>query len=180
MRGVHSFHGWTPHSNPPRTTGSLLATIMFAPAGCGEMSTLPVAAYFGPQPSVPKPHQSLVPTVNIAPEKVWPIGAMPVPAARTRVAAFASGLDHSCWLYVLPNGDVPVAETNAAPKPSDRDGIKRWTTRLVMKGAGAATPSANRIPLLRDTDGDGVFDRTALLPARLSDLTPIHDGTDSS
>jgi glucose/arabinose dehydrogenase len=80
-----------------------------------------------------------------------------------RVAAFASGLDHPRWLYVLPNGDVLVAETNAPPKPDDGLGLKGWVMGLVMKRAGAAVPSANRITLLRDTDGDGVADFRSVL-----------------
>lgn len=88
----------------------------------------------------------------------------PVAAAGTRIAAFASGLDHPRWLYVLPNGDVLVAETNAPPRPDDANGIKDWVMGLVMKRAGARTPSANRITLLRDSDGDGIADlRTVLL-----------------
>ena len=58
--------------------------------------------------------------------------------------------------YVLPNGDVLVAETNAPPKPEDGKGIKGWVMKLLMSRAGAGTPSANRITLLRDADGDGV------------------------
>ncbi|HYJ99484.1 MAG TPA: sorbosone dehydrogenase family protein, partial [Burkholderiaceae bacterium] len=65
------------------------------------------------------------------------------------------GLDHPRWLHVLPNGDVLVAESNAPPKPEDK-GIKQWIMKQVMKKAGAGTPSANRITLLRDGDGDGV------------------------
>ena len=65
---------------------------------------------------------------------------------------------------MLPNGDVLVAESNAPPKPEGGKGIKGWVMGLVMKRAGAAVPSANRITLLRDTDGDGVADlRTVLL-----------------
>ena len=71
------------------------------------------------------------------------------------VNAFATGLDHPRTLYVLPNGDVLVAETNAPPKPDDTRGIKGWITKLVMGRAGAGTTSANRITLLRDADGDG-------------------------
>jgi glucose/arabinose dehydrogenase len=59
-------------------------------------------------------------------------------------------------MYVLPNGDVLVAETNAPPKPDDNKGVRAWFTRTLMKRAGAGTPSADRITLLRDTDGDGV------------------------
>jgi glucose/arabinose dehydrogenase len=72
------------------------------------------------------------------------------------VNAFAAGLDHPRTLYVLPNGDVLVAETNAPPKPDDSRGIKGWITKMVMGRAGAGTTSANRITLLRDADGDGV------------------------
>jgi len=58
---------------------------------------------------------------------------------------------------VLPNGDVLVAETNKPPKPKDKEGgIKGWIAKNVMKKAGAGAPSANRITLLRDADGDGV------------------------
>ncbi len=67
------------------------------------------------------------------------------------------------WLYMLPNGDVLVAETNAPPKPDDAQGIKGWLMGLFMKAAGAGVPSANRITLLRDTDGDGVADLRSVL-----------------
>ena len=56
---------------------------------------------------------------------------------------------------VLPNGDVLVAETNAPPKPEDGKGIKGWLMKQFMKRAGAGTPSANRITLLRGIGADG-------------------------
>ena len=124
---------------------------------------LPLSAGTGPRPTLPAPHQTLIPTVNIAPAKGWPVGATPQAATAMRVVAFASGLDHPRWLYVLPNGDVLVAETNAPPKPDDGLGLKGWVMGLVMKRAGAAVPSANRITLLRDTDGDGVADFRSVL-----------------
>ena len=142
-------------------TGTLASLVLGAVcllAACGEIATLPVAAGTGAQPTLPAPVSALFPTVNIAPATGWPAGAAPVSAPGTQVAAFASGLDHPRWLLVLPNGDVLVAETNAPPKPEDGTGIKGWVMRLVMKRAGAGVPSANRITLLRDTDGDGVAD----------------------
>ncbi len=87
----------------------------------------------------------------------------PQSAPGTQVVAFARGLDHPRWLYVLPNGDVLVAESNAPPNPEDGKGIKGWLMGLVMKWAGAGVPSANRITLLRDSDGDGVADVRSVL-----------------
>lgn len=144
-------------------TALLFSLLALALAACGEMAKLPVSAGTGPQPVLPPPQTTLIPTVNIAPATGWPPGATPQAAPGTRVAAFASGLDHPRWLYVLPNGDVLVAETNAPPKPDDGRGLKGWVMGLVMKQAGAAVPSANRITLLRDTDGDGVADVRSVL-----------------
>jgi glucose/arabinose dehydrogenase len=86
----------------------------------------------------------------------WPPGATPVAAPGTTVHALAQGLEHPRWLYVLPNGDVLVAETDAPPKPDDNKGIKGWLTKRVMKRAGSGELSANRITLLRDADDHGV------------------------
>ncbi|MDO8771739.1 MAG: sorbosone dehydrogenase family protein [Burkholderiaceae bacterium] len=143
---------------------ALIGILVLTLTGCSEMAKLPVSAGTGPQPMLPAPHRTLIPTVNIALAKGWISGATPVAAPGTHVRAFASDLDHPRWLLVLPNGDVLVAETNAPPKPDDAKGIKGWVMGLVMKRAGAGVPSANRIMLLRDTDGDGVADvRTVLL-----------------
>jgi glucose/arabinose dehydrogenase len=125
-------------------------------AACGESSRLQVSDGMGPAPKLPEPNKTLIPTVNIAPAVGWPAGAEPVAAPGTQVAAFAENLDHPRWLYVLPNGDVLVAETNAPPKPDDGKGIKGWVMKKVMGRAGAAVSSANRITLLRDKDHDGV------------------------
>jgi glucose/arabinose dehydrogenase len=104
----------------------------------------------------------MIPTIHIAPAKGWPEGAKPIPAAGLAVNAYAGGLDHPRWLYVLPNGDVLVAESNAPPR--EGLGIKTWVAQQVQKRAGAGVPSANRITLLRDADGDGVAEtRTSFL-----------------
>ncbi|NNB31217.1 PQQ-dependent sugar dehydrogenase [Pseudomonas fragi] len=125
-------------------------------AACGESSTLQVADGTGPSPKLPAPNKTLIPTVNIAPAIGWANGATPTAAAGLKVAAFAEHLDHPRWLYVLPNGDVLVAETNSPAKPDDSKGIKGWIADKVMARAGAGVPSANRITLLRDADHDGV------------------------
>jgi len=138
--------------------------VLLGLTGCGDLSTLPESSGFGPAPVLPPPSPTLIPTVRIAPAVGWPSGAKPIAAAGLEVNAYAVGLDHPRWLYVLPNGDVLVAESNGPPRPDDARGIKGWTANLIMERAGAGSPSANRITLLRDTDGDGVADaRFALL-----------------
>ena len=125
---------------------------------CGDTALLSPEAGMGANPTLPRPKSSLIPTVNIAPALGWPAGVMPTPMAGLSVSAPASGLDHPRWVYVLPNGDVLVAESNAPPKPEDEksaQGIKGWVMKKVMGRAGASVPSANRITLLRDADGDG-------------------------
>jgi glucose/arabinose dehydrogenase len=145
--------------NTPWTIRAVVATAALSGAalvaGCGEMARLPVEAGTGPRPELPEPTDSVIPTVNIAPARGWPEGAKPTAAEGMVVTPFAAQLEHPRWLYVLPNGDVLVAETNAPPKPEDAKGIKGRLMKQAMKKAGAATPSANRITLLRDADGDG-------------------------
>ena len=123
---------------------------------CSEVAHLSAGADFGPHPTLPVPDPPLMPTVNIAPAKGWTGEATPLASPGTSVHAFADRLKHPRWLYVLPNGDVLVAETDAPPKPEDRKGIKGWVMKQVMKRAGSGYPSANRITLLRDVDGHGV------------------------
>ncbi len=126
-------------------------------AACGDTARLPPQAGEGPHPTLPPPTKSLIPTVNIAPAEGWPEGGAPAAAAGFQVTALARGLAHPRWLHVLPNGDVLVAESNkpAPPEKQADRGIKAWIMKLVMKRAGAGVPSADRISLLRDADGDG-------------------------
>jgi glucose/arabinose dehydrogenase len=139
-----------------RSSSLMLGIAALGLSACGEQARLPVSAGMGPNPELPPPQTSLIPTVHIAPAKGWPDGVAPTAAPGLAVTSFADGLDHRRWLHVLPNGDVLVAETNAPPKPEDNKGIRGWVMKKVMKRAGAGVPSANRISLLRDADGDGV------------------------
>jgi glucose/arabinose dehydrogenase len=136
---------------------------LLALAACGRSAQLSVREGMGPQPTLPPPAHSLIPTVAIAPARGWPAGARPAAAAGLSVAPFAQGLDHPRWLYVLPDGDVLVAETDAPPKPEDGKGLKGFVMKLVQRRAGSGHPSANRISLLRDADGDGVAETRSVL-----------------
>ena len=137
------------------------ALIVAALGGC-ESADFGFDESVGPDPRLPAPEHNLVPTVDIAPAEGWTDGATPKAATGLAVNAFATGLDHPRWLHVLPNGDVLVAETNAPPKEK-RGGLKAWVMGLVMARAGAAVPSADRITVLRDGDGDGFAERHAVL-----------------
>lgn len=138
-----------------RSAVAAILGLCLAMAGCDE-AKLPENASTGPNPKLPAPSKSLIPTVNIATAKAWPKGVSPQPVAGLSVKAFAAQLDHPRWLYVLPNGDVLVAETNAPKRPEEGRGIKGWIYQWMQKRAGAGVPSANRIILLRDGDGDGI------------------------
>jgi len=137
-------------------------------AACGESSTLQVADGTGPSPKLPEPNKTLIPTVNIAPAVGWSQGAKPIAAEGLQVSAFAEDLDHPRWLYVLPNGDVLVAETNAPPKPDDSKGVRGWVMEKVMGKAGAGVPSANRITLLRDANHDGIAETRSVFLQNLN------------
>lgn len=130
---------------------ALLLPVAVAAADGFDIST-------GPNPALPAPTSSMLPTLNIAPAKGWLSSGKPKAAPGFMVEAFAKKLDHPRWLYLLPNGDVLVAETDTPPQPEDNQGIKGWIAKIMMKRAGSSHTSANQITLLRDTNGDGVAD----------------------
>jgi glucose/arabinose dehydrogenase len=126
-----------------------------------DKARLPENAVTGAQPQLSRARKQTVPTVKIAKPVGWSGNAMPTPAEGLQVQPFARGLDHPRWLYRLPNGDVLVAESNSPPR--EGGGIKGWFMRHFMGRAGAGVPSANRITLLRDANGDGVAEQRSTL-----------------
>jgi glucose/arabinose dehydrogenase len=134
---------------------------------CSGSQDLPPQAQVGPHPTLPAPSQRLIPRVDIAPAIGWPEGQAPIAARGFVVNAFASGLVHPRWLLVLPNGDVLVAESNGPAGKSGITGIKGKVMKSVMKKAGAAVPSPDRITLLRDADGDGTAESQGVFLAGL-------------
>jgi glucose/arabinose dehydrogenase len=134
----------------------LVIWLVLGVAGCGDTATLPVSAGFGPQPVLPAPHRTLIPTVNHAHAIGWPAGTTPAAAPGLAVSAYATGLDHPRSLHVLPNGDVLVAESNEPRSPDKNRGIRGWFEDRVKKEAGAGNPSADRIALLRGIGANGL------------------------
>ena len=139
-------------------------------SACGDTARLRVDTGYGPDPQLPEPVTRWIPTVKVAPAEPWPEASAPTAAPGTTVRRFADGLDHPRWLLVLPNGDVLVAESNAPERPLRDDllGLRGKVMGWVMKRAGAATPSANRITLLRDADGDGVAEVRSVFAENLN------------
>ena len=141
-----------------------LAAALLLVAGCGETAKLAPELTTGPRPQLAQPNKTLIPTVNVATAVGWTDTASPIPAEGLQVTALARGLDHPRWVYTLPNGDILVAESNKPPKPGgSSDGgsgvvakVRNWVMGKLMARAGAGVPSANRITLLRDADGDGL------------------------
>ncbi|MES3091737.1 sorbosone dehydrogenase family protein [Sphingomonas aerolata] len=119
-----------------------------------DTARLDVNQVTGKRPDITAPRIQMLPTIGVAKAVGWPKGAMPTAAPGMKVQPFAAGLDHPRWLYRLPNGDVLVAETNSPPRKGP--GVVTTVMNFLMGRAGAGVPSANRITLLRDADGDGV------------------------
>jgi glucose/arabinose dehydrogenase len=115
---------------------------------------------FGPNPKIPLPQESLLPTINWARGEGWPAGGQPKASSGLAVKAFAQNLKHPRWIYVLPNGDVLVAE--AASEPGSSWSPRAIAQNMVMRSAGSITENANRISILRDTNGDGVADEQSV------------------
>jgi glucose/arabinose dehydrogenase len=140
----------------------LIFAVALPLSACGDHARLPETAGIGPHPQLPAPDETLIPTLKIAPAAGWTNGAKPIATLGLAVNAFAGNLSHPRRVYVLPNGDVLVAETSAPPKPDDEKGIRGFVQKQVYKINGSAAPSANRITLLRDTHGDGVADERSV------------------
>src|SRR6476646_3476304 len=154
--------------NLPCGASSCLLAAALLLGSCGEHARLSESAGIGASPQLPPPNESLIPTLKIAPASSWAHGTKPVPAPGLVVNAVAQNLDHPRRVYVLPNGDVLVAETAAPPKPDDQKGIRGVVQKLVYKINGSAAESANRITLLRDTNGDGVADQRSVFASGLN------------
>jgi glucose/arabinose dehydrogenase len=143
--------------------------LLILAAACGGSARLPVESVMGPNPQITEPRHSTIPVVKVAKATGWKADDAPTPAAGLTVTRFADGLNHPRWLYVLPNGDVLVAETNGPAAPEDNPGgLRGWFMKRFFHEAGADVPSANRITLLRDADGDGRAETQTVLMDSLS------------
>lgn len=144
---------------------ALLAVLFIFFAARQENARLDWLAVTGARPQLSGPQTERIPTVAVATPVAWG-DARPTAPSGFKVQAFAAGLDHPRWLYRLPNGDVLVAESNSPPRQTR--GIVDVVMRWLLGRAGADVPSANRITLLRDADGDGTAEFRSVLVAGLN------------
>jgi glucose/arabinose dehydrogenase len=128
---------------------SSLSACQFLPNSSVQLQSI------GTHPKLPEPDLSIIPTVNIAKASEWPDGSMPTVSEGLQINLYSKSLAHPRWLYVLPNGDVLVAQSNKQPSQKTK-GLKARFAEFVMKKAGAGTDSPDKITLLRDADHDGI------------------------
>jgi glucose/arabinose dehydrogenase len=123
---------------------------------CGP-SPLDIKRQIGAHPELPDIHQYLLPPMHVVTNAGWK-DATPKAVPGLAVKAFAKELKNPRSIYVLPNGDVLVAESDGPPAPVNRP--KELIMNLVEIKAHSSVKAGNRILLLRDTNGDGVADQT--------------------
>jgi glucose/arabinose dehydrogenase len=138
----------------PRVAAIMAAVAGLGLAGCNDTGGDP-KLQIGANPVLPPLHQYLLPPIRIATPVGWESETRKVPQG-LQVHALATGLQHPRSVYVLPNGDVLVVESNGPKAPIFRP--KDLITGVVQWFAGAKAKDANRITLLRDTNGDGIPD----------------------
>jgi glucose/arabinose dehydrogenase len=100
----------------------------------------------GANPYLPPIHQYLLPPMHVAKVVGWH-GQMPKVAPGLKIEAMATGLKNPRSLYVLPNGDVLVVESDG---PKARVGRpKEFVMNWIEKQAHSSTKAGNRILLIR-------------------------------
>jgi hypothetical protein len=140
-------------TNLSRVAAVCVAVVGVGLASCDENGGDP-SREIGAHPVLPALQQYLVPPIQIAEPVGWGKDEKPTVPQDLQVQAIATGLAHPRSVYVLPNGDVLVVESNGPKAPIYRP--KDIVTGWVKWFAGAEAKDANRITLLRDTNGDGV------------------------
>ena len=140
---------------------SIAAPLVFLAACNGN----PEPQQYGPEPALPKPQRGLLPSMKIAEPASWGDQRPAVPPGYA-VAAIATDLQIPRQTLVLPNGDILVAEGRGggAPTLTPKDVIAG-----VIKARGTSSvQGGDRLTLLRDADGDGVYETRTVFAANLN------------
>ncbi|WP_031524156.1 PQQ-dependent sugar dehydrogenase [Siccibacter colletis] len=129
----------------------LAAALAAVLSGCDDGATLDPQKQMGPNPELPDSQNFLLPPMQVPEGVAWKEGEMPTVAEGLKIEKIADGLMHPRQVYVLPNNDVLVAESNGGPKPVTRP--KQLIMGVVQKASGKGGPGGNRITLLRNVNG---------------------------
>jgi glucose/arabinose dehydrogenase len=145
-------------------TGNLLAILALLPvlSGCGKETD---AAQYGPDPKLPEPRRGLLPTMKIAEPIPWG-DRKPAALQGFSVTAIATGLKIPRQTLVLPNGDILVAEGRGGADPTLTP--KDWIAGVIKAQGVTHVASGNRLTLLRDKDGDGLYEEKTVFAENLN------------
>jgi glucose/arabinose dehydrogenase len=130
------------------------AAALLALAACGDPAPGDPRRQIGPNPALPDLHQYLLPPVKTAKIVGWSGNRTPTVAPGLKIQALAKAFKEPRSLYVLPNGDILVVESDGPPSPVRRP--KEFVMNWIEKHAHSPAKAGNRIVLLRDANGDGV------------------------
>jgi glucose/arabinose dehydrogenase len=139
-----------------------LAALAALASGCSREAD-PVQ--YGPDPQLPEQERGLVPSMKIADPAPWGNQRPTVPEGYS-ITAIATGFGIARQTLVLPNGDILVAEGRGGGAPALRP--KDLIAGVIKAKGTSQAASGNRLTLLRDADGDGVYEGRTIFADRLN------------
>jgi glucose/arabinose dehydrogenase len=131
-------------------------------SACGKESD---SVQYGPDPKLPEPYRGLLPTMKIADPAAWGEKRPKAPQGYS-VTAIATDLKIPRQTLVLPNGDILVAEGRGGDDPTLTP--KDFIAGIIKARGVTHVPSGNRLTLLRDKDGDGVYEEKTVFAENLN------------
>ena len=135
------------------------AALAAALGGCNEQASYDAEHQAGANPPLPRVHNFFAPPMQVPKYVGWKNGEAPKVAPGLKIEKIASGLEHPRQVYVLPNGDILVAESNS-PNEEAVTTPKQLIAGLIEGRSGKKGEGANRITLLRKrADGSGEWDK---------------------
>lgn len=120
-------------------------------SACDNGATVDPQKQMGPNPELPQAQNFLLPPMQVPEGVPWKEGEKPTVPAGLQIEKIADGLKHPRQIYVLPNNDVLVAESNSTPKPTTRP--KQLIMGVVQNASGKAGKGGDSITLLRNVNG---------------------------
>jgi glucose/arabinose dehydrogenase len=147
-------------------TAKILAlfALLIVLSACGKEAEFAESQY-GSDPKLPEPHRGLLPTMKIASPAPWGEKRPTAPEGYS-VTVIATNLQIPRQTLVLPNGDILVAEGRGGNDPTLTP--KDFIAGIIKARGVTHVPSGNRLTLLRDKDGDGVYEEQTVFAENLN------------